>query len=188
MTGNCNKTATSLLIPSQRVMTTRKNALPDTLIIRVRGTWPDGRPRLDSDGSQEAAGAFARVPAQGLSPRKKIRQIRDNTGPFSSGAPGRSGADSDGPPSEQWETEMIPCPGKPDPAEDLIPAELTAEDVEVYRKMVEEAADGMEALWKELGIYAPLRQGTPRASAADAPNCAITRILILYKRQLDICP
>ena len=83
---------------------------------------------------------------------------------------------------------MIPCPGKPDPAEDLIPAELTAEDVEVYRKMVEEAADGMEALWKELGIYAPLRQGTPRASAADAPNCAITRILILYKRQLDICP
>ena len=114
MTGNCNKTATSLLIPSQRVMTTRKNALPDTLIIRVRGTWPDGRPRLDSDGSQEAAGAFARVPAQGLSPRKKIRQIRDNTGPFSSGAPGRSGADSDGPPSTAsllfYSFSVVPAP------------------------------------------------------------------------------
>ena len=152
MTGNCNKTATSLFIPSQRVMTTRKNALPDTLIRRVRGTWPDGRPRLDSDGSQEAAGAFARVPAQGLSPRKKIRQIRDNTGPFSSGAPGRSGADSDGPPSEQWETEMIPCPGKPDPAEDLVLMELPAEAAVFYRKMVEDAAAEMEAAVKELGI------------------------------------
>lgn len=47
---------------------------------------------------------------------------------------------------------MIPCPGKPDPAEDLVLMELPAEAAVFYRKMVEDAAAEMEAAVKELGI------------------------------------
>lgn len=58
---------------------------------------------------------------------------------------------------------MIPCPGKPDPAEDLVLMELPAEAAVFYRKMVEDAAAEMEAAVKELGI--PVAPPPPASGA-----------------------
>lgn len=75
---------------------------------------------------------------------------------------------------------MIPCPGKPDPAEDLVLMKLPAEAAVFYRKMVEDAAAEMEAAVKELGIpVAPPPPAGPSVRCAETTQpCDIVKIYI----------
>jgi len=51
MTGNCNKTATKESYYRQGFMTTPEKPLPDTLIKRVAGRFPEGRACLGRKGT-----------------------------------------------------------------------------------------------------------------------------------------